>query len=85
MQRLTPMEIFNKDFKVSFRGYNINEVNDFLDLIIKNYEEVLKENEFLKSQLEKKRPLQNQDVLIQDILERLKRLEEIILKPDVYK
>jgi len=85
MQRLTPMEIFNKDFKVSFRGYNINEVNDFLDLIIKNYEEVLKENEFLKSQLEKKIPLQNQDVLIQDILERLKRLEEIILKPDVYK
>ncbi|MBQ1614259.1 MAG: DivIVA domain-containing protein, partial [Selenomonas sp.] len=28
---LTPMDIHNKDFKRSFRGYNEDEIDDFLD------------------------------------------------------
>lgn len=51
MTRLTPMDIFEKDFKVSMRGYDKEEVNEFLDLVIKSYEEVLEENEKLKEQL----------------------------------
>lgn len=38
MQRLTPRDIFNKDFKSSIRGYDVDEVNEFLDLVIQNYE-----------------------------------------------
>ncbi|TCW37646.1 DivIVA domain-containing protein [Laceyella sacchari] len=53
MKRITPMEIFNKDFKHAIRGYDIEEVNEFLDLIIKSYEDVLQENEYLKEQLKK--------------------------------
>ena len=45
---LTPMDIHNHEFKKSFRGYNENEVDEFLDRIISDYEKVLRENEKLK-------------------------------------
>ncbi|SFJ07792.1 DivIVA domain-containing protein [Thermoflavimicrobium dichotomicum] len=53
MRRLTPMDIYNKEFKHAIRGYDVNEVNEFLDLIISNYEEVLEENKRLKEQVKK--------------------------------
>lgn len=34
---LTPQEILEKDFKVDARGYRPQEVDQFLDLIIKDY------------------------------------------------
>lgn len=37
MPRLTARAIHNKEFKRTFRGYDVNEVNDFLDQIIKDY------------------------------------------------
>ncbi len=45
---LTPMDIHNHEFKKSFRGYNENEVDEFLDRIVSDYEKVLRENEKLK-------------------------------------
>lgn len=42
------MDIHNHEFKKSFRGYNENEVDDFLDRIVMDYEKVLRENEKLK-------------------------------------
>ena len=48
---LTPMEIHNHEFKKGFRGYNENEVDDFLDQIVNDYEKVLRENDQLKNQL----------------------------------
>lgn len=48
---LTPMEIHNHEFKKGFRGYNENEVDDFLDRIVNDYEAVLRENDKLKNQL----------------------------------
>lgn len=48
---LTPMDIHNHEFKKSFRGYNENEVDDFLDRIVNDYERVLRENEKLKDKL----------------------------------
>ncbi|SDI98931.1 cell division regulator GpsB [Salimicrobium halophilum] len=52
---LTGKEILEKDFKTSMRGYNQEEVDEFLDLVIKDYEqydELIKdlkaENERLK-------------------------------------
>lgn len=91
MKRLTPMEIFNKDFKQAIRGYDVGEVNEFLDLVIKSYEDVLQENEYLKEQLEecKQQGLGSTDrhaavsmddkyeAVIQQILMRLERLEQV--------
>lgn len=35
---LTLSDIHNKEFSIKFRGYNEEEVNDFLDLIERDYE-----------------------------------------------
>ncbi|SIS37230.1 cell division regulator GpsB [Salimicrobium flavidum] len=52
---LTGKEILERDFKTSMRGYNQEEVDEFLDLVIKDYDqydEMIKdlkeENERLK-------------------------------------
>ncbi len=48
---LTPMDIHNHQFKKSIRGYNENEVDDFLDKIVVDFEKLLRENERLQSDL----------------------------------
>lgn len=45
---LTPLDIQNHEFKKGFRGYSENEVDEFLDKIVADYEKVLRENEKLK-------------------------------------
>lgn len=49
---LTPLEIHNKEFHKSFRGYNEVEVDEFLDQIVKDFEEILRENADLKRRVE---------------------------------
>ena len=46
--KLTPMDINNKEFKRGIRGYNPDEVDEFLDEVVENYEELYKENSRLK-------------------------------------
>ncbi|MFA6939467.1 MAG: DivIVA domain-containing protein [Clostridiaceae bacterium] len=46
--RITSMDISNKEFKKSMRGYNSDEVEDFLDKIAEDYEEMYKENTSLR-------------------------------------
>lgn len=41
---LTPMEIHNKEFPRSFRGYNEDEVDRFLDEVVEEFERLYKEN-----------------------------------------
>ncbi|KRM24040.1 DivIVA domain-containing protein [Latilactobacillus graminis] len=48
---LTPLDIHNKEFNTKMRGYNPDQVNDFLDQVIKDYESVLTENDSLKAEL----------------------------------
>ncbi len=57
---LTTTEIHSKEFKRSFRGYDVDEVNDFLDQIIRDYDLLIREkleleqqNEELQSELER--------------------------------
>lgn len=38
---LTPQEILEKDFKIDARGYRMQEVDKFLDMIIRDYTEFL--------------------------------------------
>ncbi|GIP39694.1 septum formation initiator [Paenibacillus sp. J31TS4] len=48
---LTPLDIHNKEFKRTFRGYDEDEVNEFLDLVIKDYELLMRENKELGNQI----------------------------------
>ena len=48
---LTPMDIHNKEFKRSFRGYNEDEIDDFLDKVVNDYEKLFRENDRLKEEL----------------------------------
>ena len=49
--KLTPMDISNKEFKKGFRGYDSDEVDEFINDVIENYEELYKENSRLKENL----------------------------------
>lgn|SRR5699024_10111571 len=49
-KQLTPKEILEKDFKTSMRGYNPTEVDEFLDMVIQDYESFSKEIASLKSE-----------------------------------
>ncbi len=51
--RITPMDIEQQEFSKSFRGYNEEEVDDFLDKIVKDYEELINENIRLNEEIEK--------------------------------
>lgn len=50
---ITPLDIENKKFqKQMMNGYNVDEVDDFLDEITVDYERLYKENSELKDQIE---------------------------------
>lgn len=49
--RLTSMDINNKEFRKVLRGYDQDEVDEFLDKIGDNYEEIYKENSALKEKV----------------------------------
>ena len=48
---LTPLDIHNKEFSKGFRGYDEDEVNEFLDQVIKDYEMVIREKKELEERL----------------------------------
>ncbi|WP_018660308.1 cell division regulator GpsB [Heyndrickxia acidiproducens] len=86
--KLTAKDILEKEFKTAVRGYRQEEVDKFLDLIIKDYEtfhqtieELQQENLRLKKQVEdagKRAPVQQQlsGTTNFDILKRLSNLEK---------
>lgn len=45
---LTPLDIQNKTFPTKMRGYNQDEVDDFLDLVVRDYEELTQKNRELE-------------------------------------
>jgi cell division initiation protein len=48
---LTPLDIHNKEFARRMRGYDEDQVNEFLDQIIKDYEGLIRENKELQTSL----------------------------------
>ena len=50
---ITPADIENKEFSRAKKGYNEEEVDDFLDLIILDMEKLIRENKQLKNELSK--------------------------------
>jgi cell division initiation protein len=50
---ITPLEIHNHQFSKSFRGYNEQEVKNFLIQIGENYENLYRENNQLKEEIQR--------------------------------
>ena len=85
--QLTENDIYEKDFKTSFRGYNQKEVDGYLDTIIKDYgmfrqeiERLTQENERLKQQSDEThtRTSPPNHQVNYDILKRLSSLEKAV-------
>lgn len=49
---LTPLDIHNKEFSKNFRGYDEDEVNEFLDQIIRDYEVLIRQNKEYEQRIE---------------------------------
>lgn len=67
---LTPLDIHNKEFGRRLRGYDEDEVNEFLDQIIKDYELIIREN----------KELANQIFQLQERLDHFSNIEETLSK-----
>ena len=46
--KMTSMDIMSREFKRNMRGYNMDEVDDFLEKVAEDYEALYKENAILK-------------------------------------
>ena len=92
---ITPLEIENKEFSRSIRGYNADEVDEFLDLIILDLQELLDEQEKLrrenqalreeneehkKSQVSVMHTLDSAKKLMKDISESAEKRADIIIR-----
>ena len=49
---LTPLDLENKKFSRKMNGYNVDEVDDFLDQVTLEYEKLYKENNEYKEKIE---------------------------------
>jgi DivIVA domain-containing protein len=93
--KLTAKDILEKEFKAGMRGYKPEDVDKFLDLIIKDYEtfhqeieDLQQENLRLKKQLDEasRRPASTQTAGTTnfDILKRLSNLEKHVFGSKLY-
>ena len=48
---LRPIDIQNKEFSKKIKGYDCDEVDDFLDIVIQDFELLCKENQAIKDKL----------------------------------
>ena len=79
--RITPMDIRQQQFTVRmFRGFDVQEVDTFLEDLAADYEALLKENSLLKEQLqaleERTRGLEEREKVLQETLVTTQRLVE---------
>lgn len=55
MADITPTDIVNKQFRMTFRGYDHNEVDDFLQQVSDSLYRTLEENQRLRAQVDDQR------------------------------
>ena len=48
---LRPLDIHNKQFSRSFRGYNETQVDEFLEQVGREFDQVLRDNAALREQV----------------------------------
>ena len=63
---LKPIDIQNKEFEKKLKGYDCDAVDDFLDIVIQDYEALCKENVALKDKIK----------LLTEAVDRYKEIEE---------
>lgn len=75
---ITPADIQNKEFSKGFRGYSVEEVDMFLDIITLDLEKLIKENLNLKAQIatleKEKNSIGGTDLTVKDTLETAKSI-----------
>ncbi|MBI2199190.1 MAG: DivIVA domain-containing protein [Candidatus Rokubacteria bacterium] len=79
--RITPMDIRQQQFTVKmFRGFDVQEVDTFLEDVAQDYEALMRENTLLKEQLqaleERTRGLEERERVLQQTLVTTQRLTE---------
>jgi cell division initiation protein len=79
--RITPMDIRQQQFTVKmFRGFDVQEVDSFLEDLAEDYETLVRENQLLKEQLqaleERTRGLEERERILQETLISTQRLTE---------
>ena len=67
---LRPIDIQNKEFEKKIKGYSFDEVDDFLDVVIQDYELLFKENQTLKDKIG----------LLTETVDRYKQMESTMQK-----
>ncbi|MFJ7734396.1 cell division regulator GpsB [Lysinibacillus sp. NPDC097231] len=94
--KLTSKMILEKEFKKNFKGYNVEEVDSFLDEIIQDYEtfekvvaQLREENRQLKEEIDntpKRQPVASSAAGTTnfDILKRLSNLEKHVFGSKLY-
>ena len=63
---ITPVDLENKEFKKSFRGYDVEEIETFLTELAKDYARIYRENASLK----------DKNAMLSDAVENYKEMEE---------
>lgn len=86
---LTPKDILDKEFKIDARGFRITEVDAYLDIIIKDYVELLS---YINKLEQERSELQNEIVGLKselrrasDIIESFKGADKSVTNVDLIK
>ena len=83
---LTALDIKDKTFKLKFRGYDEEEVNEFLDIVVEDYENLVRRNHEQENRIkdledklayfdEMKESLSQSVILAQETAEKVKEAE----------
>lgn len=84
---LTSQEILDKEFKTTMRGYNQDEVDEFLDVVIQDYEQFQKKITRLKEEVSRLTQASSTNTstgstprsqVNADVLQRLSNLEKAV-------
>ena len=78
---LTPQDILEKEFKVDARGYRPQEVDKFLDMVIKDYTEFMASNKKLNKEI---KLLEDENNRLRSEIRHLKELEGATTRSETY-
>ena len=72
---LTPQDILEKEFKIDTRGYRLKEVDKFLDLIIRDYEQF---TDIIHQLEDEKKELMEENLKLKQEIRNIKMNMEIV-------
>ena len=76
---LTSRDILEKEFKIDTRGYRPQEVDRFLDVVIKDYEEM---NSIIRDLEREKKQLMEDNISLKQEIRNLKNKIDVIAESD---